>query len=361
MSELAHSQGDSAQNETGKQTIGHSTGKEESVLRNLVEELKGSAGTLNQLSQTMNTLKKDMEVLKRKHSEEEQRGNLKKRKTVDSPEPSTSGPGSDLELEDLIPGEPDSEESEQTELFEDLDQYFETKHETGEKISEKLASLINRALHENPKEDKIKPILERYNRPANVDHLQVPKVDLQLWRVIDHTTRCVDLQIQQNMHTLTRCLGPTVKMLDIFMNPSTNVKEDFKQVKDLAMDSFKIMAHSFAASIRQRKERIKKEPQLKPRVKSILSQTTTSATSLFGDSLKDDMKTLNERSFSLIMESVPERQRQSQPFLVKRGGATFKKRSNPQYRPYKSQTRPNHNISRPYYKKGPGSKNSYRK
>ena len=51
MSELAHSQGDSAKNKTGKQTIGHSTGKEESVLRNLVEELKGSAGTLNQLSQ----------------------------------------------------------------------------------------------------------------------------------------------------------------------------------------------------------------------------------------------------------------------------------------------------------------------
>ena len=58
-----------------------------------------------------------------------------------------------------------------------------------------------------PKEDKIKPILERYNRPANVDNLKVPKVDLQLWRDIDHTIRCVDLQIQQNMHTLTRCLG----------------------------------------------------------------------------------------------------------------------------------------------------------
>ena len=62
------------------------------------------------------------------------------------------------------------------------------------KISEKLANLINRTLDENPKEDKIKPTLERYNRPANIG---------QLWRVIDHTTRYVDLQIQQNMHTLT--------------------------------------------------------------------------------------------------------------------------------------------------------------
>ena len=114
----------------------------------------------------------------------------------------------------------------------------------------KLASLINIALHENPKEDKIKTVLERHNLPANVDHLQVPKVDLQLWRVIDHTTRCVDLQIQQNMDTLTRCLGPTIKMLDIYMNPSANVM------------SFKIMTRSFASSIYQRK----KESQLKPRV-----------------------------------------------------------------------------------------------
>ena len=52
------------------------------------------------------------------------------------------------------------------------------------------------------------------------------------------------------------------------MIPSANFK-DFKLVKDLAMDSFKIMAHSIAASFRQRKERIKKEPPFKPRVKTI--------------------------------------------------------------------------------------------
>ena len=166
-----------------------------------------------------------MEVLKRKHSEEEQGGNPKKRKQAnsiafDTPVPSTSWstPWSDLELQDLIPRASDSEESEQ--LFEDLDQYFETEKRWVAKISENLAALINRALHENPKENKIKPTLKRYNLPANTDHLQVPKVDLQLWRVIDHTTRYVDLQIQQNMHTLTRCVGPAVKMLGIFMNPS---------------------------------------------------------------------------------------------------------------------------------------------
>ena len=224
-------------------------------------------------------------------------------------------------------------------------------------MADKLMALRGRATQQSgdtrktsqtkqPAISSLKLIFERYNRPANVDHHQVPEVDLQLWRAIDHTTRCVDLQIQQNMHTLTKYLGP---MLDIFMSPSANVKEDFKQVKDLAKDSFKIMAHSFATSICQMKERIKNEPQLKPRVKTFLSQTTTSATSLFGDSLKDDMKTLNDGSFSLVMEPNPESQ---SAFFVKRGCATFRKWLNPQYRPYKGQTRPIHNVSRPYYKKG---------
>ena len=84
-------------------------------------------------------MERTWKVLKRKHSEEEQGRNLKKRKqantiSVDTPVPSTSGstPGSDLELEYLIQGESDSEESEQ--LFEYLDQYFATKNETGCKI-----------------------------------------------------------------------------------------------------------------------------------------------------------------------------------------------------------------------------------
>ena len=54
------------------------------------------------------------------------------------------------------------------------------------------------------------------------------------------------------------------------MNPSGNVKKDFKQVKDLAMDSIKIMAHPFATSIYHRKERINKKRNLNLNLESRL-------------------------------------------------------------------------------------------
>ena len=37
--------------------------------------------------------------------------------------------------------------------------------------------------------EMIKPIHDRYRGPANVDNLQVPKVDIQLWGSINHITR----------------------------------------------------------------------------------------------------------------------------------------------------------------------------
>ena len=54
-------------------------------------------------------------------------------------------------------------------------------------------------------EKKIKPIQESYRRTANVDNLQVPKVDIQLCGSINHITRSVDMQIQQNMDTVAYC------------------------------------------------------------------------------------------------------------------------------------------------------------
>ena len=85
-------------------------------------------------------------------------------------------------------------------------------------------------------------------------------------------TRSVDVQLQKSMDIMNKCLGPTIKTLEIFLNPS-DTNEDKKQLRELVMDSFKIMAHCLSANIHERKERIKKETHLKPRVKSILAET----------------------------------------------------------------------------------------
>ena len=103
------------------------------------------------------------------------------------------------------------------------------------------------------------------------------------------------------------------------MNPS-DTKEDMKQLRELVMDSFKITAHCFAANIHERKERIKKETHLKPRVKSILAEAKTSPTLLFGDKIKDKMEVLSEKPYALTVESQFSRPRSSHSFLYRKGG-----------------------------------------
>ena len=87
--------------------------------------------------------------------------------------------------------------------------------------------------------------------------LQIPKVDQILWGALDRATRSVDVQLQKSMDNMTKCLGPTTKMLEIFLNPSDTI-EDMQQLRELVMDFFKIMARCFAANIHEQKERIKK-------------------------------------------------------------------------------------------------------
>ena len=119
--------------------------------------------------------------------------------------------------------------------------------------------------------DADKNIVSKYKRPENALNLQIPKVEQILWRVLDRASRSVDVQLQKSMDNMAKCQGPTTKMLEIFLNPS-DTKKDMKQLWQLVMDSLEIMAHCFADNIHERRERIKKETHLKPRMKSILAE-----------------------------------------------------------------------------------------
>ena len=362
MADMANSLDESAQNDITKNPLG--TLKEKSheyggelmkCLAKTVQDLAGPAGPLQMLTSTVRNLQNDMQDMKRKNVDEMEESGKKAKMdssagamvTVPPSESTVGGndadepSGSEVDIEDLmaVPSE-ETVESDNQDIFDDLDQYFEVQTEIGTKVSDKLAALIDRALHEDPKEEKLKNTVSKYKRPENVHNLQIPKVDQILWRVLDRATRSVDVQLQKSMNNMAKCLGPTTKMLEIFLNPS-DTKEDMKQLRELAMDSFKIMAHCFAANIHERKERIKKETHLKPRVKSILAEAKTSPTLLFGDKLKDEMKVLSEKSYTLTVESQFSRPRSSPSFLYRRGvRTTSTHRASHTSTPRASHTRP---------------------
>lgn len=139
-----------------------------------------------------------------------------------------------------------------------------------------------------------------------------------------------------------------------------------KKLKDLTIDSFKLNAYGICNNIHQHKEKIKKEKQLKPRVKTILKEASTSATQLFGDKLKEKMKVLSEKSVMLTLENGTDKSnsRSTQHFLSKMGGQNYQRRhQKPPYKNYRNKQSYNSygRSQEQNYKKGPWAKNSNKK
>ena len=67
------------------------------------------------------------------------------------------------DIDNLLEEVEDESDSGTDNLLEDIDQYFVPKTETGPKLSDKLATVVNRILREEPDEAKFKDIKEKYS------------------------------------------------------------------------------------------------------------------------------------------------------------------------------------------------------
>jgi hypothetical protein len=59
-------------------------------------------------------------------------------------------------------------------------------------ISDKLTTLRNKALHVKKKEEKLKELFDAHKRPNNVDFLQIPLVNDQLWRQLPNQVKVLE-------------------------------------------------------------------------------------------------------------------------------------------------------------------------
>jgi hypothetical protein len=98
--------------------------------------------------------------------------------------------------------------------------------------------------------DKVASLKIKHKRPNNVEKLQVTKVDEQLWRQLRRETKTFDYAMQKNQFTLCHALVPTLKLMQ-------NLKEKgpASEARDLAADTFKILAYGINQSNDARREK----------------------------------------------------------------------------------------------------------
>ena len=188
--------------------------------------------------------------------------------------------------------------SEEEDVFSELDNFFEEQGQTGDKVSDKLASDVNRSLRNPVDDNKLKELKNNYKQPENAENLQVPTTDHFIWQQLPRDVRSNDVQLQKAIGQMAQSMVPLIQALD---HIQSNKVLDRNILKTLTGDPFKLMAHSIASNNKTRKDKILNA--LMPKYKIIASKSTPSATNLCGDNIKEEIKSLNEKTTTIATTS----------------------------------------------------------
>ena len=113
-------------------------------------------------------------------------------------------------------------------LLKELQDEYEEEEETGPKISDQLAKIVNTmALGHKVSEDKLKDRMDKHKRPENCT-LQVPRVNPEIWSLMDHATKSADLKAQKNQKKLVKVTFALAKVCDNFVKePNAKTKDTY--------------------------------------------------------------------------------------------------------------------------------------
>lgn len=222
------------------------------------DQMAELASSLQVITQTVNELKRDMTSLKNARSTEDSESEerqVKRAKTGESHSYDTSSsenePGDEI---DIFMARSQSEVPEgNVSDWADIVDYFEDEQEVGDDIPAEIAQLANSVLRSKPREEKVKIMKNKHKRPKNVENLQVPKINEQLWHQLKRDTKLYDYAMQKSQQTLCHALVPTLRLMQ-------NVKQNgaTSDTTELVTDIFKILAQGVVQSNDSREKKSRK-------------------------------------------------------------------------------------------------------
>ena len=138
-------------------------------------------------------------------------------------------------MEQLIPTKALVKPGMAEEALQELEQAYESDDDQGPEIQEKLASIAERMKKGNLAEGKLKEKMDRQKRPANCT-LNVPKVNPEIWAMMDHVARSIDLRLrvqkEQQMLLKASCALAAKVANTLVLNATEGSKEQLKETTD---------------------------------------------------------------------------------------------------------------------------------
>ncbi|CAB4043109.1 Hypothetical predicted protein, partial [Paramuricea clavata] len=163
--------------------------------------------------------------------------------------------------------------------------------ETGPKVNDDLAEIVNGLVQKGLSEEKLQDKLNKYPSPENCEALSKVRVNQLIWDNLQPNTRSQDLRFQKVQTALIKGMAAIVRATDTALAHVTTLPAG-KEIVESMTDAIALCAHANSELNIRRKELIK--PDLHEDYKHLCSASVPSSSQLFGDDLSKQVKDLTE-------------------------------------------------------------------
>ena len=160
--------------------------------------------------------------------------------------------------------------------------HYVTQEVTGQGINENLVELVQKSVCCNLNHDILDNLKKQCLRPANCPFLVAPRVNPEIWNLMNVSSRNKDIVLRKTQENLINAMIPLVEAVD--MAVSNNLPDLANKLKD----SLQLLGHSTMDLNNQRKDSIR--PDLPLKAKVLTKKDKPVSTLLFGDDIEAEIK-----------------------------------------------------------------------
>jgi hypothetical protein len=166
--------------------------------------------------------------------------------------------------------------------IEDLSNLFNVCDETGPAINAAYANILNGTLRRKPSDEQVAILTAKYKRPQNLQHLSVPRMNVEVWDILHKGPKMTDLVLQKALLALSKGLVPIIQLINEIGN-GEKAKRPMVEAMDSLNDAKRLIIASFNYINQGRKEVVRNDVR-DPRFSRLCSwDTTVGDDLLFGD------------------------------------------------------------------------------
>lgn len=172
----------------------------------------------------------------------------------------------------------------------------------GPRVLSSVADALKQTLDEDISKDKLDKIKTRVKTPENCSFVCVPKVNPELWGLLNTNVKTADIKAQSNQQLISKAISCFTQITDaILASKSGMTKEIYQSSIGLCKDGIILLSAAQREANFKRMQLIK--PSLNQQYAGICNVKPQGASKyLFGDSISEKLK--ESKSMSGIMKQV---------------------------------------------------------